>query len=227
MSDILLKNYVEQGKERLLQQFKDQPNIEAILESFLGGLDSTREAAMAVLAFMDIDNVDGAILDILGKIVGETRKGNTDSTYRENIKIRIFLNSSKGTPDELLEILDLLTDSTKIQMYEHFPNFKTFYCNSSSMSVAIPRALDSASVVTSHKTGIIHSEDDNAFIPSELEVGGAILVDRDNRDIVTETNLNIALNYLTFIAGENSPNAILPEEDETTNIRILPEYYTG
>lgn len=222
---INIKDYSSQGLDRLLSQFSDKPNIKAILESFLGSLSTTQTDSLAMLDYLDIDTATGYLLDNIGGIVGEKRLGNTDETYREKIKIRIFLNSSRGTPNDLLEALDLLTDSTRIQLFEHFPNHSIFYSNSSTMSTNIANTLSAASIVTSHPVGVIHDPDNNALIPAELEIGGGILVDDTNRDIVTNQDYNIALNYLSSLAGVNSDRAVLPEIADVENLRVPAEFY--
>ena len=222
---INIKDYSSQGLDRLLSQFYEKPNIKAILKSFIGSLSTTQEDSLAMLDYLNIDTATGYLLDNIGKIVGEGRFGNTDDTYREKIKIRIFLNSSRGTPNDLLEALDLLTDSDRIQLFEHFPNHSIFYSNASTMSTNIANTLSAASIVTSHPVGIIHDPNNNALIPSELEIGGGILIDDSNRDIVTDQDYNIALNYLSSLAGVNSERAILPEIADTVGIRVPPEFY--
>jgi hypothetical protein len=225
MTDINIIDYSEQGLGRLLHQFKDKPNIEGILSSYLSSLSLTQNASLEMLEYLDIDTATGKALEDLGKIVGEKRLGNSDNTYREKIKVRIFLNSSRGTPNDLLEALDLLTDSTEISIFEHVPNHCIFYSNASTMSTSIADALSKASIVTSHPVGILHDPNNNALVPAELEIGGGILVDDQNRDIVTDQDYNIALNYLTSLAAVNSDRAILPELADVSGFRVPPEFY--
>tara|TARA_R110002126_G_scaffold34517_8_gene106833 strand:+ start:4875 stop:5561 length:687 start_codon:yes stop_codon:yes gene_type:complete len=225
MTDINIINYSEQGLDRLLYQFKDKPNIDGILSSFLSSLSATQTSSLEMLDYLDLNVAVGKALDDLGKIVGEKRLGNSDEVYRENISVRIFLNSSRGTPNDLLEALNLLTDSTEIAIFEHEPNHNIFYSNASTMSTATATALSKASIVTSHPVGVLHDPDNNALIPAELEIGGGILVDDQNRDIVTDQDYNIALNYLTGLASVNSNRATLPELVEVAGFRVPPEFY--
>lgn len=54
--------------------------------------------------------------------MGLSRKaGQSDSDYREDIKFQIFINSSNGTPEEVINILKYLTNANKIWYYDMFP----------------------------------------------------------------------------------------------------------
>lgn len=223
----LVKDYQQQGEQRLLDMFSEKPIIQGLLKSYLAEFTTTQVAVLALLDSLNIETATDNNLDLIGKIVGEYRLGSSNDAYRERIKVKIFINSSKGTPNELLEILDLLTESTKIELFEHVPLHSIFYSNTPSMSKSIARTLLKASPVCSHYVGIIHDPNDNALIPCELEVGGGILIDDQNRDLVTEQDYNIAVNYLTGLSGANTDRAILPELGDSVGIRIPPELYTS
>lgn len=64
-----------------------------------------------------IDTARGAQLDNLGAIVGESRDGRDDVTYRLWVRARAKANRSHGRPDDSLEILKLLVESTATVRY--------------------------------------------------------------------------------------------------------------
>jgi len=227
MADILIKDYVQQGEDRLLDQFSNSPIIQGVLSTYLNELSNTQTSSISLLDILNIETAYGYNLDLIGKMVGEERLGNSDTQYRKNIKVKIFLNSSKGTPNDLLEILDLLTESTSLELFEHTPLHSIFYTDSPTISDSVPNTLLQSSPVCSHYVGVIHDPNKNALVPSELEIGGGILIDDNNRDLVTDEDYNIAVNYLTALSSVNSERGILPEIDELSGYRIPAEFYTS
>ena len=87
---------------RLLFQFSESPKLKALLEVALNQL------RQAESAFEEIRELKS--LDVLGKIVGQERGGMNDDDYALWIKARVLLNRSRGTPEDLIEILRVLLD---------------------------------------------------------------------------------------------------------------------
>ena len=93
---------------RLLFQFSESPKLKALLEVVLNQLKQTESA------FEEIRELKS--LDVLGKIVGQERSGMNDDDYALWIKARVLLNRSRGTPEDLLQILNiLLGDGSEIR----------------------------------------------------------------------------------------------------------------
>ena len=67
-----------------------------------------------------LDNAEGVQLDVLGKLVGEPRKGKEDDLYRVWITVRIRVNRSHGRGLDLLEILRLV-EQTPGRYREQYP----------------------------------------------------------------------------------------------------------
>jgi len=225
MSEIVVKNYVEYGLDKLLQQFKDKEKVVALLTAYLQSLEDTKESLITYANSNNIDDATGVLLDVIGEIVGEKRLGKSDLSYRKAIKNKVVINTSEGTPNQLLEILELLTNNTKMVMYEHFPFLNNYYSNADQMDISIPQTLLSGSPVTTEGVGLYHDPEENAWIPSELSGVGGILVNDDNLDIITDEGKNILINYLAALGEVNIERAILPDIGETTDIRIPCDVY--
>jgi hypothetical protein len=212
MSELQYYEYQESGEGRLLSQFKNKPNIKALLLSSLKVLQDTQDSLIDYSEANNLATGTGVILDIIGKIVGERRAGRLDPSYRESLYNRIVINTSEGTPNELLEILSLLSKGTSTRIYEHFPLTTAFYTNGSASS-ALAKTLRASSPTTSDVVSIYHDPLDNALIPSELENALGILVDDENNEFENDESRNIAVTYLASLNVQNSEKAILDELD--------------
>jgi hypothetical protein len=92
----------------LLQVFHDKEIIAAFLTALGAQLQELESAYWTILLKMYLDAAEGVNLDVLGRIVGETRVGREDDDYRIAIRARIKMNQCSGTIPQLLEILNIL-----------------------------------------------------------------------------------------------------------------------
>lgn len=99
---------VERGVAKLLHQFQDKENIKDLISSYLEQLQDTEDLSNVVAVSRGIDDAIGRALDQIGAFVGEPRNSRNDSSYREAIKLRIIINNSNGTPDEVIQASQLL-----------------------------------------------------------------------------------------------------------------------
>jgi len=98
-------NHVEEGLSRLISQFRDKKNITKLVTTYLRKIQELEDVAADMhLKIYSIDNAENAQLDMIGVLVGEPRAGRTDVAYRDALKIRIKLNSSNGTREELIDL---------------------------------------------------------------------------------------------------------------------------
>ena len=99
------KDLVDTGLNLLLYQFRDKFNIEQIASSYLSEIDKANDESYTLVDSFNIDNATGVYLDYIGRLVGEYRNQENDEDFRKRIKIRVAINNSQGTPNELLDIL--------------------------------------------------------------------------------------------------------------------------
>jgi hypothetical protein len=131
---------------RLLQQFKDKPRIEALLNAINAEVQTYEDEVMDLSDVLDIDLMGGVNLDHIGDIVTQDREGRNDADYRQAIRDKIARNVSSGTPDELIEIFEFLTGSTlsSIDLQEEFPAGYSIYGDAASYPSDILEAMDAA-----------------------------------------------------------------------------------
>lgn len=119
MSNIVyIPNHEERAKARLAAQFRDLPLIASFIESFVGQHQGMEDAIKQLLEERLIDTAVGQQLDGFGKIVGELRQGRADEDYRLALKARMGRNNSEGTPDDVINVFNLLTGSTQTHLIE-------------------------------------------------------------------------------------------------------------
>ncbi len=101
-------DHVARGLARLLQQFKGQPRIEALLTGYLEQVQELEDSLWDLRTLRSLDLAEGEQLDRLGEIVGQARGGLDDDNYRQLIRARIQANRSDGQADRLLLIARLV-----------------------------------------------------------------------------------------------------------------------
>jgi hypothetical protein len=102
-------DHVARALGRLLEQYKGQPNLAALITSYVEGTQDAEQNLFELL-LVNLDDAEGDNLDLLGRLVGEARDGKDDDGYRIYLRARIKLNLMSGTTEEILELFDLLLD---------------------------------------------------------------------------------------------------------------------
>ena len=100
-------DFVESGVRKLLSDFQDQPNIANTLRTLLAEGKATDDGIVDVIDMRSIANATGTHLDRLGALVGESRLGRDDPTYRNGIRLRVRANVSQGRISDLFVLLAL------------------------------------------------------------------------------------------------------------------------
>jgi hypothetical protein len=107
MPNITLKtDHLATGLRRLLEQYKDKLQFEALLSSYLKEVQVLENAIWEVYLGRLYPFAEGVQLDMLGKLIGEKRDGRTDTIYRKWIAIRVRINRSVGKELDLRGLLD-------------------------------------------------------------------------------------------------------------------------
>lgn len=117
-----LEEHVEEAKANLLDQFKQKPNLEKLLEIYVRQIEDAERVAFELKEERFITTSVGEQLDGIGQIVGEARQGRTDPEYRVAIATRINLNLSSGRREDIIRmILGVVGATTTVQIIEYFP----------------------------------------------------------------------------------------------------------
>lgn len=115
---VYIPDHEAKAQDRLAAQFKEKPLIQGFLGAFIAQHQGMEDALKQMLEERTIDTAVGKQLDGIGIIVGEDRQGRADDIYRIALKARIGRNTSEGTPDDVLNVFNLLSGSTQTMLIE-------------------------------------------------------------------------------------------------------------
>jgi hypothetical protein len=102
-------DHVAEALARILERYKEKPNFQAFLTSFVTGLQEIEDAAIDWNDNRWIEDASGVQLDEIGHTVGQSRLGYSDDLYRVLILVKIAINNSQGDPVAIKAIFKLIT----------------------------------------------------------------------------------------------------------------------
>lgn len=104
-------DFCEDGRSLILGQYKESPLLLGLLCSYLHPYQDLDHAITQVYErALDIDDGEGGLLNIIGRIVREARDGRSDPDYRRGLRTRILINRSQGRIPDLIGILRLFEE---------------------------------------------------------------------------------------------------------------------
>lgn len=110
-----INNHADLAKRRVLEQFKGSPRLLGMLDGLCINIQELENVFFDIKDNLSIFNSTGVNLDIWGDILNQPRNGLSDDTeYRIVLLAKIAQNVSQGTAEELIALLTLLTNPTKI-----------------------------------------------------------------------------------------------------------------
>jgi len=116
-----IDNHYELGIARLIEQYKQSVNMKAFIKPPIDQLQDLEDVAYSLYGLYNIDNNSGIYLDQIGGIVGQQRFGFGDDVYRLLIRARIAINVSGGNPENIINIVRLISGSDDIYYFELYP----------------------------------------------------------------------------------------------------------
>ena len=175
-----ISNHEELTLARLIEQYKNKPNITAIIKSYITEqIQDIEDAGCGLYDRLNIDLMTGDNLDNIGIIVGQGREGQADSIYRTFLRTKIGVNNSQSSIEDIIQIWQTLTGSDLIEVEELFPATIQL---SSAFSLGAPyddllKSLIEDILGAGVKLeGIVVYDADNAFAfedsPNDINTGG-------------------------------------------------------
>lgn len=114
-------DYQQRALLRLLEQYREKPLMEALIQLEPTRLQGLEDALWQVYTLRNLDSASGVQLDVLGRILGLPRGGLDDDSYRTHLRAQILLLRSSGTADQILAIIVAAhTDATPV-LTESYP----------------------------------------------------------------------------------------------------------
>lgn len=109
----------------LVSQFREQKpngdltNFQKLIKCLVDPFQKLEDVKWQLKTERWIETSIGFQLDELGVILGLPREINeSDSDYRERLQFQIFINTTSGTPPEILDILAFLTEATHVNYHD-------------------------------------------------------------------------------------------------------------
>ena len=115
--------HVEDAQGNLISQFRRRPNLDAFINSYVQEMADAESMLFDLLSnTLTIGATTGANQDILGALVGEARQNKSDADYDIAISVRILLNLSSATIEDLIGIVTtMIGGGLTMQVTEAFP----------------------------------------------------------------------------------------------------------
>lgn len=114
-------NHAAEISTLLIGHFQEDPAMVSFSTIFGNKVQEIEDALWQLYTERGIDTAIGAQLDILGKILGYTRGGLDDDTYRLRLRGKIALNRDSGTITEILDIFALLLPTLSLELRDTPP----------------------------------------------------------------------------------------------------------
>lgn len=105
----------------LTQQYQTKENFTGILES---AADEANEIESAIFEVRDeyyLSTAVGVQLDNIGDILGLTRDGRDDESYRTLLEIKAEINLSAGTPESLIKTASAIYNAENVEYTPLYP----------------------------------------------------------------------------------------------------------
>lgn len=133
----------EDAKNRLLQQYKNKPNFEGLINALFGiQIQESENALHGLFGRLNIDTSVKVQLDKIGVIVGQPRYSLDDNIYRLYIKGKIGVNTSEGEIEKFISVWQLITQASIVQVLEAYPAEVDLYTDTPLDSSLVSLAFD-------------------------------------------------------------------------------------
>ena len=204
-------DYAAIAVPRLTGQFENSPKLRAIVAAIVSQLTTLENVADSLMSDRWIDTAIGAQLDGCGYIVGEQRSGRNDNEYRKAIKFRVFVNVSKGTPNNLVDGLKFLTDPTDSQYQEAYPATALLFTNGYFVDYTIQNAMQDISPAGISTVPVAVSFADRPFRFSKSPPPGELFVN-NAASYLTANGSDIQVSQGALLTGAATLGGVVPAE---------------
>ncbi|AGH32162.1 hypothetical protein VPHG_00095 [Vibrio phage 11895-B1] len=190
-----------------------QEEVTKFLTIFLNRYQMLEESFLILANQKSIDLAVGVWLDYIGKILNVNRSGASDDDYREELRLRIALRSSDGTPPVVIQLLRDFTDSTEVIYNEYGNAYVTFNLNGkTNIGNQLWEMLQSIKPV-GVKCILQNDYNDNAFYPAyEISAVTGEVFQTTSEGSVYENFMTTSdgINYETFFTQSELDQFYIP-----------------
>lgn len=102
---------------RLVQQFRNKPNIEKLVRAFCRPMADLEQAFVDIILKLSLERAEGESLRQLARFVGQTiLDGLTDEDLKRYVRARILANRSSGMGEEIIKITRLVVNDANTRV---------------------------------------------------------------------------------------------------------------
>ena len=184
-------------KSLIPEQYKDAPNLNAILEIFSTPFDELKVVFAALKNILNLESAEGAQLDLIGAIVEEKRNGRLDPDYIVGIQFKIFKNTSRGFVDDVVKALKFITSATRVIYSDNPPASYTIYTDGTGLTDDVKILIDK--LTAAGVSVIVYASDGEIPLTMvEIVTEQRNLVDNLDQQIIDDSANNIVIDYQIF-----------------------------
>lgn len=184
-------------KKLLPEQYKDTANLNAILEVLASPFDDLKVVYNDLKNLLNLEDVEGAQLDLIGNLVGEKRNGREDAEYLIGIRFKIFKNTSKALVDDVVKALKFITQADLVVYSDNPPASYTIYTNGKTLASNINEMIDKLSAAG--VSLIVYASDGEfPFIATEVSTTQDNLIDDSGKQFIDDGTNNIVIYRQVF-----------------------------
>jgi hypothetical protein len=151
-----------------LWYYEQSEKLKQFTEAFLEQVNSIENDVEGILSSFELSSATGIFLDRIGLLVGELRQGKSDDSFRDAIYLRIAVNNSNGTVEDIYQILGLLLGSgTKIILSRTGKAVVSMYVQSPNITDELYELLQQILPVGVKVDRILYSDSGTPWTPTE------------------------------------------------------------
>lgn len=117
----LVSDRVERAKSFLLSQFRGSPNINALVDVLVTELQELENVLNNLQDVKTVDGSYGTWLNEIGREMKVDRGNYNDEDYKTAIKIAMAKKTSSATAEDILFIVQLLTNDDTVRLENNYP----------------------------------------------------------------------------------------------------------
>ena len=220
-------NHTEIAQGYLLEQYKNRPNIEALLKALILPVQELEDTLYIMYLNLSIFAAESFYLYRIGAIIGEKRNYKNDSNYKLALFTRIVANNSGGTPEEIIAIIRSVFNSNKVEYSEYGDASFQVYIETSQSINGINSLLANMKPVGVNIPVVLYSDTSNVLRMSERtsEIGEFSVNTTNGKDdmVLQDTGVTTTLVEISFDSFANPYSTLGFGEMITTKTKLALE----
>lgn len=116
-----ITDHYEQATALYTSVYQNKPRLFGLTQAQMTQVQELSDAIWDVITLRLIDNATKGQLDVLGKLVGQSRIEADDDTYRRRIQTRIRANRSIGKVNDIIEVAQAFSPNSGYRYYDFYP----------------------------------------------------------------------------------------------------------